>query len=82
MRFELFGLEIQMKNFDMVSRRPLVEVTQIAPTRKKETCCDQNTTSTSNPNQWTAISRVFVMGSTLPTRSNTMFTVLIKLINY
>ena len=56
MKVELLGLEIQMKNFDMVRRRPRMEVTTMAPTRMKEMCCDQKTTSISRPNQWTAIS--------------------------
>ena len=38
MRFELFGLEIQMKNLDIVRRSPLVDVTQMQPTRMNEMC--------------------------------------------
>jgi hypothetical protein len=34
-KLELFGLEIQMKNLDMVRRRPRVEETTIAPTWNK-----------------------------------------------
>ena len=51
MRFELFGLEIQMKNLDIVSKSPLVEVRQIQPTRINDMCCDQKTTFMLRPNQ-------------------------------
>ena len=37
-KFELLGLEIQMKNFDMVSSKPLVEDTTMAPTSINEIC--------------------------------------------
>lgn len=39
-KLELFGLEIQMKNLDMVKRRPRVEETTMAPTRMNEICWD------------------------------------------
>ena len=32
------GEEIQMKNFDIVSRRPRVDVTTMIPTRTNEIC--------------------------------------------
>ena len=51
MRFELFGLEIQMKNLDIVSKSPLVDVRQMQPTRINEMCCDQKTTLMLRPNQ-------------------------------
>jgi hypothetical protein len=37
-KLELLGLEIQMKNLDMVRRRPLVDETTMAPTRMNEMC--------------------------------------------
>jgi hypothetical protein len=37
-KLELLGLEIQMKNLDMVKRRPRVEETTMAPTRMNEIC--------------------------------------------
>ena len=56
MKLELLGLDIQMKNLDIVNKSPLVDVTTIAPTNINEICCDQNWTSMSSPNQCTAIS--------------------------
>ena len=50
-KLELFGLEIHMKNFDMVNSKPLVEDTRMAPTSINEICWDQNKTSISSPNQ-------------------------------
>ena len=55
-KFELLGLDIQMKNLDMVKSRPRVEAPIMAPTRPNEICWDQNRTSISKPNQCTAIS--------------------------
>ena len=55
-KFELLGLEIQMKNFDMVKSKPRVDVNTIKPTKINEMCWDQKRTSISRPNQWTAIS--------------------------
>merc|ERR1719423_476435 len=78
-KFEDFGDEIQMKNLDIVRRRPRVEQNTIGPTKMKEICCDQKSTSMSSPNQCTAISIPFVIGSTLPTRSKTMLTVLMNI---
>ena len=43
-KFEDFGDEIQMKNLDMVRRRPRVEQNTIVPTKMKEICCDQKST--------------------------------------
>ena len=79
MMLELLELEIHIKNFDIVRRRPLVEVKVMIPTTMKEICWDQTVTSTSSPNQFTRMSKVFVTGSTFPTRSNTMFTVEMKI---
>lgn len=76
---ELLEDEIQMKNLDMVRRRPRVEVKTMIPTTMKENCWDHMATSMLKPNQLTRISNVLVMGSTLPTLSKTMLTVDIKI---
>ena len=37
-KLELFGLEIHMKNFDIVNKRPLVEQTTMVPTKPNDIC--------------------------------------------
>ena len=69
---ELLELDSQMKNLLMVRRRPRVEVTTMIPTTMKDNCWDHISMSMSNPNQLTRISKVLVIGSIFPTRSNTI----------
>lgn len=68
-------------NFTLVNvnRRPRIDVTTMQPTKKNDTCWLQNATSISKPHQCTAISMPRVTGSFLPTRSNIMFIVQIKI---
>lgn len=62
-----------------VSSNPRIDVTTMHPTRKNDTCWLQKATSMSKPHQCTAISMPRVTGSFLPTRSNIMFIVHIKI---
>ena len=57
----------------------LVEDTTMIPTTMKESCWDHMVTSMLKPSQLTRMSNVLVMGSIFPTRSNTMFTVEMKI---
>ena len=57
----------------------LVELTTMIPTTMKESCCDHMVTSMFTPSQFTRMSNVLVIGSTLPTLSNTMLTVEMKI---
>ena len=49
------------------------------PVNCQDNCWDHISMSMSNPNQLTRMSKVFVMGSILPTLSKTMFTVEMKI---